>query len=227
MTHSANQHAIPYSMVPIPAGEVALRDDRIKRSWTEQVDAFMLAAYPVTNALFASVMPSPLRPKESSPDAPVTDVSWLEAIAFCNALSEREGLAPCYAIGEDGETVVWDRRAGGYRLPTEAEWQYACKAGTSGYRYGELDDIAWYSGNSEGGVRKVGGKKPNDWGLYDMLGNVWEWCWDIYDADVYGSYRVFRGGSWAEEARGCGATCRRRSHPTFRIDDLGFRLART
>jgi formylglycine-generating enzyme required for sulfatase activity len=117
--------------------------------------------------------------------------------------------------------------ADGYRLPTEAEWQYACKAGTTGYRYGELDEIAWYEENSEGGVHEVGKKGPNAWGLHDMLGNVWEWCWDLYDEEVYGSYRVFRGGSWAEEDRGCGATCRRRSHPTFGIDDLGFRLARS
>ena len=70
-------------------------------------------------------------------------------------------------------------------------------------------------------------KEPNAWGLYDMLGNVWEWCYDLYDENVYGSYRIFRGGSWAEGARGCGATYRRRSHPTFHIDDLGFRLARS
>ncbi|NCC82385.1 MAG: formylglycine-generating enzyme family protein, partial [Clostridia bacterium] len=106
------------------------------------------------------------------------------------------------------------------------EWQYACKAGSTGYRYGDIDEIAWYSGNSNGSIQEMGLKKPNSWGLYDMLGNIWEWCWDLYDESTYGSYRIFRGGSWAESERGCGATCRRRGHPSFGIDDLGFRLAR-
>jgi len=148
-------------------------------------------------------------------------------VSFCNLLSRQSGLQECYKVSDDGEGVVCDWEADGYRLPTEAEWQYGCKAGTGGYRYGELDEIAWYEENSGGMAHEVGKKLPNAWGLYDMLGNVWEWCWDIYDVNVYGSYRLFRGGSWAEEERGCGATCRRRSHPTFRIDDLGFRLARS
>lgn len=142
-------------------------------------------------------------------------------------MRRHSGLKECYSVSDDSESVVWNGEADGYRLPTEAEWQYACKAGTGGYRYGELDEIAWYHENSGGMVHQVGQKRPNAWGLYDMLGNVWEWCWDVYEENVYGSYRFFRGGSWAEEARGCGATCRRRSHPTFRIDDLGFRLARS
>lgn len=123
--------------------------------------------------------------------------------------------------------MTYEWAADGYRLPTDAEWQYACKAGTSGYRYGQIDDIAWYADNSDGRIHDVGGKAPNPWGLFDMLGNVWEWCWDLYDEDMYGSYRILRGGGWAESERGCGATVRRRSHPTFTIDDLGFRLARS
>lgn len=211
-------------MVNIPAGDVHLRDDRVKREWIVQVDAFQIAKIPVTQSLYSSIMNLVACYSEDA-KIPITEVSWWDAIAFCNLISRHSSLDECYTVND--EEVVWNKEANGYRLPTEAEWQYACKAGTNGYRYGELEAIAWYRENSEGGIREVGKKEPNAWGLYDMLGNVWEWCWDIYDPDIYGSYRVFRGGSWAEEARGCGATCRRRSHPTFRIDDLGFRLARS
>ncbi|MDQ0114204.1 formylglycine-generating enzyme required for sulfatase activity [Paenibacillus harenae] len=214
-----------YPMVKIAAGEVELRDDRIKKRWTAEVNTFMLAPVPVTKALYDSILAQ--QSTNDHPQEPVVNVSWLDAITFCNLLSQRSGLETCYSVSDDGESVVWDLGTNGYRLPTEAEWQYACKAGTTGYRYGELDEIAWFDENSESTAHEVGQKQPNAWGLYDMLGNVWEWCWDLYDVNVYGSYRVFRGGSWAEEARGCGATCRRRSHPTFRIDDLGFRLARS
>ncbi|WP_174551318.1 formylglycine-generating enzyme family protein [Paenibacillus tianmuensis] len=213
-------------MVTIPAGEIELRDDRIKTTWTAQINSFLLAPVPVTTAIYSSIVHKTVGPYDK-PQLPVVDVSWNDAILFCNLLSRHLGLQECYSISDDGENVVWNREANGYRLPMEAEWQYACKAGTGGYRYGELDEIAWYDENSGGMVHQVGQKRPNAWGLHDMLGNVWEWCWDIYDEKVYGSYRIFRGGSWAEEARGCGATCRRRSHPTFRIDDLGFRLARS
>ncbi len=93
-------------------------------------------------------------------------------------------------------------------------------------RYGDLNEIAWYKGNSEGSTHPVGQKQANLYGLYDLLGNVWEWCHDIYDEEVYGSYRIFRGGGWSDEARSVMATNRRRSHPEkFKIDDLGFRIA--
>jgi formylglycine-generating enzyme required for sulfatase activity len=136
-------------------------------------------------------------------------------------------LTPAYRLARDVELVECDPSADGYRLPNEAEWEHACRAGTTGARYGPLDDIAWYRGNSHERIHEVGGKRPNAWGLFDMLGNIWEWCWDIYDPGVYLSYRVLRGGGWFDEHWSCRASVRRRSHPTFQIDDVGFRLARS
>jgi formylglycine-generating enzyme required for sulfatase activity len=204
-------------MVEIPGGVVDLRDDRLGTRWQVEIAPFLLGAFPVTAAR--------LDPAESE-NVPLTNVSWLDAIDLCNRLSADAGHAPAYVRNPGTDDVACDWTADGYRLPTDAEWQYACKAGTSGYRYGSIDEIAWYADNSGGHLHDVGGKGPNPWGLFDMLGNVWEWCWDLYDEEVYGSYRILRGGGWADEARGCGASVRRRSHPTFRIDDLGFRVAR-
>jgi formylglycine-generating enzyme required for sulfatase activity len=212
-------------MITIPPGRVTLSDRRTQRSWPVEVAAYRLAALPVTQAHYLEV--TGRRPSAAHGDAlPVEGVSWRDAIGFCNALSRREGLAPAYRV-RGADDVEWDAAADGYRLPTEAEWEHACRAGTTGPRYGPLDEIAWYRGNSGGRIHDVGGKRPNAWGLYDMLGNVWEWCWDIYDAEVYGSYRVLRGGGWFDEHWSCRASVRRRSHPTFQIDDVGFRVARS
>lgn len=204
---------------PVPAGRVTLSDRRTRTSWTEDVAPFAIAEHLVTVDLYTRVA--------GGPDArrPVTDISWFDAVRFCNALSVRDGLRPAYAV--DGEDVTWDRSADGFRLPTDAEWEHACRAGTGGPRYGPLDDVAWYRGNSGERIHDVGAKAPNPWGLSDVLGNAWEWCWDLYDPEVYGSYRVLRGGGWFDEHWSCRASVRRRSHPTLRIDDVGFRLART
>ena len=115
----------------------------------------------------------------------------------------------------------------GYRLPSEVEWQYACKASTTGYTYGKLHDIAWYNENSNGEIHDVGQKEPNAWGLYDMLGTFGNGvmiCMMKQCTDHTAFFVVVVG---LKQMRGCGATCRRRSHPTFHIDDLGFRLARS
>jgi formylglycine-generating enzyme required for sulfatase activity len=208
-------------MVALPAGQVTLSDRRTQREWQVELPPYQLAAFPVTQAQYADITGQ--RPSTAEGDLlPVESVSWWDAIQFCNALSQREGLTPAY----HGDGDEWDDTADGYRLPTEAEWEYACRAGTAGPRYGELDDIAWYRGNSDDRIHEVGGKQPNAWGLYDMLGNAWDWCWDIYDAEVYGSYRSLRGGGWFDEHWSCRASVRRRSHPTLRIDDVGFRVAR-
>jgi formylglycine-generating enzyme len=213
-------------MIAIPPGQVTLSDRRTQRSWSIELAPYRLAAFPITQARYAQVTGQ--SPSTTQGDQlPVEGVSWWEAVRFCNDLSQREGQAPAYRPLTDVEGIEWDASADGYRLPTEAEWEHACRGGTTGARYGLLDEIAWHRGNSGERTQEVGGKQPNAWGLYDMLGNVWEWCWDVYDAEVYGTYRVLRGGGWSDEHWSCRASVRRRSHPTFQIDDLGFRVARS
>lgn len=213
-------------MVEIPAGHIELRDDRTKNRWTVEIKPFLLAKFPVTQALYFAVTnedPSTIKGSKH----PVETVTWKEAVSFCNKLSILAGMHPSYEIRGEGEEISFDITANGFRLPTEAEWEYACKAGTIGNRYAELHQVAWFKDNSSLTTHIVGQKEPNPWGLYDMLGNVWEWCSDIYDETVYGSYRIFRGGGWADEERSVMSTTRRRSHPLkFKIDDLGFRIAR-
>ncbi|QSB14061.1 formylglycine-generating enzyme family protein [Natronosporangium hydrolyticum] len=210
-------------MVSVPAGEVTLSDRRTQRRWPVALEPYRLAAFPVTQAQYFAVTGE--RPSAAAGDQlPVEQVSWWDGIRFCNALSTREGLPLAYHLDPSAGTVEHVSSAG-YRLPTEAEWEHAARAGTTGPRYGPLDEIAWYRGNSHERIHEVGGKQPNLWGLSDMLGNVWEWCWDIYDAEVYGTYRVLRGGGWFDEHWSCRVAVRRRSHPTYQIDDVGFRVA--
>ncbi|GGQ08981.1 formylglycine-generating enzyme family protein [Streptomyces roseolilacinus] len=217
-------------MAAVPGGLVTLTDRRTRRSWAVDVAPYLLGTVPVTREWYARVTGE--RPGDGGAGQgrlPVEGVSWGDAVRFCNALSRREGLAPAYRVHGDGDEaeVTWERSADGYRLPTEAEWEHACRAGTGGPRYGPLDEVAWYRGNSRERPHPVGGRLPNAWGLYDMLGNVWEWCWDVYDAEVYGAYRVLRGGGWFDEHWSCRASVRRRSHPAYRVDDVGFRVARS
>lgn len=213
-------------MVSIPKGKIELRDDRTKEKWTVEIEPYSLLKFPVTQDLYFEITnENPSTFKGNS--LPVESVTFKDAVIFCNKLSVRAGLTASYEIHEEGEEITFEKSEGGFRLPTEAEWEYACKAGTTGIRYGELDLIAWYKDNSENTTHNVGQKMPNQWGLYDMLGNVWEWCSDLYDTEVYGSYRVFRGGGFCDMERSVMATTRRRSHPTkFKIDDLGFRIAK-
>lgn len=217
---------IQTNMTRIGGGDIRMRDDRVKSSWTEQIRPFLASRFPVTQKLYEEVTgdaPSAY----PGDDCPVERVSWLDAVRFCNQLSVMSGLAQAYSISPGDDFAAWDTQCTGYRLLTDEEWQFACQAGRPDPVYGPLSEIAWYKENSGGHTHPVGQKRPNAWGLHDMLGNVWEWCWNQYDPNVYGPYRIFRGGGWADEPRGCLATNRRRSHPTFKIDDLGFRIARS
>lgn len=157
-------------------------------------------------------------------DRPASGMAWFEAVDLCNRLSAAHGLRPAYTV--DDRRVHWDVRADGFRLPTEAEWEYACRAGTSGPRYGDLREVAWTSLDDPDGPQPVGRKRPSAFGLHDMLGNVWEWCWDYLDPARYGDYRVFRGGSWADPPWSVRASTRRGSAPDAVVDGVGLRLAR-
>ena len=205
---------------------------------------FYLGVTEVTQGQYRAVTGKSPSSFKGPDDLPVQGVSWLDAIEFCNVLSEQGGFAPFYRL--DGANVtVPDWSGGGYRLPTEAEWEYACRAGsTTKYSFGDdesrLGEYAWYDKNSGSRMHVVGKKAPNAFGLYDMHGNVWEWCWDGYAGDYYrtspgadptglsvgASVRVYRGGSWGSLPRYARSAYRDWYAPGYRNDFLGFRVAR-
>ena len=156
-------------------------------------------------------------------DLPVENVSWIDAVVFCNKLSEKAGLEPAYSINK--YNVEWNRNANGYRLPTVEEWQYAAKGGEN-YEYSgsdNLDEVGWYDGNSGSKTHPVAQKKPNGYGLYDMSGNVWEWCWDSNSS----KYRYYCGGSWHYNANGCEVGDRGYNDAIITSNNLGFRVVRS
>ena len=171
---------------------------------------------------------------------PVIKVNWFDAVDYCNWRSQREGLREVYQIKQQQVSPNW--QANGYRLPTEAEWEYAARGGqqSQGFEYAGsniLDEVAWYDKNSGGKTHLVGEKKANELGLYDLSGNVWEWCWDWYGdypskaiedpkGPDTGTYRVRRGGSWRRNAIGARVAYRYNRNPDYRFNNVGFRLAR-
>jgi formylglycine-generating enzyme required for sulfatase activity len=181
---------------------------------------------------------------QSTDQHPVHNVSWLDAVRFCNTLSEQENVKPFYVIsGDQVQVPDWD--GPGYRLPTEAEWEYACRAGTkTRYSFGdgesELPEHAWYERFAGGRTHVVGQKQPNAWGLYDMHGNVWEWCWDVYGESSYqhasdrdpkgpagGTRRVLRGGSFNDYPIVLRSATRGRDVAGNRDGYNGLRIARS
>ncbi|MDA1016282.1 MAG: SUMF1/EgtB/PvdO family nonheme iron enzyme [Planctomycetota bacterium] len=199
---------------------------------------FLLGKYAVTQAEYEAVMGKNPSQFTGNNRQPVENVSWLDAVEFCNRLSDQHGLANYYqrkgddVTGEGGE---------GFRLPTEAEWEYACRAGTStrynlGDAESDLKRAGWYGANAGKTTHPVGEKEPNSWGLFDMHGNVYEWCWDWFAnyeqsptddprGPARASFRAYRGGSWSDSAQGCRSASRGRITPSNRYSDLGFRLA--
>ncbi len=259
-------------MVPIVGGKFLMGDETgdlweaCRPVHPVRLDAFRLANVPVTwwqfgLYLFAIQQEQQLESKGGSGGVqgnhPVVSVSWYEAVAYCNWLSEHVGLESAYVIDRDQsdpnnlneeDNQKWTVRVvdgvAGYRLPSEAEWEYACRAATTTrYSFGDQEDqlseYAWFEDNSDSHAHPVGAKKPNAWGLYDMHGNVWEWCQDWFGESYYeemvdsnpkgpdrGSNRVYRGGSWNFDARDCRSAYRPGDDPGNRNGYLGFRLAR-
>ncbi|WAP50665.1 SUMF1/EgtB/PvdO family nonheme iron enzyme [Arthrobacter sp. ATA002] len=204
---------------PLPAGTVDLHDARRRRHWSVELEPFSIGVVPVTEAKYAQVMGD----DKSSAMSPVVDLSWLDAVRFCNAASIHDGLVPV-CVMDDGK-VTWQTEGTGYRLPTEAEWEYACRAGTTGPHYGSLGRIAWAADDQVDEPQAVGLKQPNAFGLYDTLGNAWEWCWDLLDPARYGDYRVFRGGGFADKRWSVRASTRRGGAPGMKHPDVGLRVA--
>ncbi len=227
-------------MMGSPASETGRYSSEVRHRVTLTRD-FLLASTAVTQGQRRAVMgTNPSRFKGD--DLPVEQVSWYDAVEFCNGLSAREGLTPAYRIS--GKSVDWARSADGYRLPTESEWEYSCRAGTStrfwsGDSDSDLGRVGWFGSNSGGETRPVGGKPSNAWGLYDVHGNVWEWCWDWHGDYPSGSVtdpagpssgadRVLRGGSWDSSlARSCRSANRNHDDPGLRYYTLGLRPARS
>jgi formylglycine-generating enzyme required for sulfatase activity len=207
-------------------GESGRNSDELQHQVTIS-KGFYMSKYEITQAEWKAVMGS--NPSYfKGDDLPVEGVSWYDAVAYCNALSEKMGLTPAYTIAYSiNKTIVmWNRDANGYRLPTEAEWEYACRAGTTTAYYSgdRVVSAGWYDSNSGGRTHPGGEKKENAFGLYDMHGNVWEWCWDWYgdydtssladpDGATSGGSRVLRGGSWNYDAKSARSAIRNRENP--------------
>ena len=233
-------------MIQLPGGTFMMGDESEVDSPPHEVSvsSFFIDTHLVTQEEYEKLMlDNPSRWKGSK--NPVEQVRWSDAVRYCNARSEAEGLQPCY----DLNTWKCDFSANGYRLPTEAEWEYACRAGSKTvYFFGndsfKLKDYAWFDKNSGGKPQPVGQKTPNARGLYDMCGNVWEWCNDFYKVDYYqespkdnprgpesGETKVVRGGAWKFSAESCRSGYRYNEDPgyadvCFGYDIYGFRCVR-
>ena len=233
-------------MVQIPGGQFTMgdKDEPDAPPHEVVVSPFLMDKFLVTQEHYQRLMGN--NPSRWKADKnPVEQVRWSDGVKFCNARSLAESLTPCYNL----DTWECNFGADGYRLPTEAEWECACRAGTkTAYFFGDspsqLEDYAWVDKNSGGHPQPVGQKKPNAWGLYDICGNLWQWCNDFYGVDYYGQSppenprgpregdtRVVRGGAWKFSADNCRCGYRYNENPgyvdvCFGYDIYGFRCVR-
>jgi formylglycine-generating enzyme required for sulfatase activity len=216
------------------------------------VSSFWISKHEVTQKEWMDVMgAAPELPwfsiRGMGDNFPAYNISWYDAVKFCNTLSDNEGLTKAYSLSGSviRPTVELVPGAEGYRLPTEAEWEYAARGGkdSEGYTYSgsnTVDDVAWYTGNSESKTHSVGGKQANELGLYDMSGNVWEWCWDGYGSysssaqtnptptgDTSSTGCVLRGGCWNYSDSHARSASRDHAHLSYQRSDIGFRVARS
>lgn len=224
------------------------------------VSSFRMSQHEITMEQFVAVtgLANPSSSFTGVVNGPVQNVNWYHALVFCNKLSAADGLTPVYSISGTTNTASWgaiptssnaiwnavvaDWSANGYRLPTEAEWQFAAQErnNPNNYTYAgsnTIDGVAWYTSNSSSTTHTVGTKAANELGLYDMSGNVWEWTWDRmggypagtqtdYRGAASGAVRVQRGGSWFSDASGCTVAIRGGNYPDDQYDAVGFRVVR-
>ena len=233
----------------VPENFVLVEGGSFTRSgYSVTLDSFYIDKYQLTQKEWLEVMGS--NPSYFNGDNnPVERITWYNVVEYCNKRSIMEDLAPCYSINGNTSpsswtsgTIVCDWAADGYRLPTEAEWEYAARGGnqSKGYTYSgsnTLNDVGWYSSNSGNKTHPVGEKQSNELGIYDMSGNVWEWCWDWYASypsssqsnpkgPDSGSHRVRRGGSYNVYDGYCTVSYRNHLYPSHSYDYLGVRLVR-
>ena len=251
--HTISVQGQDYTMVALPPGSFWMGNQNVDAESDEKprhrvtiTRGFMIGDSQLTQEFFEAVGGhNPSQYKQTG--HPVERVSWLDVIRWCNQLSEQQGLKPAYTIMSGGEAdlpkVLWNQLTDGYRLPTEAEWEYAARAGANFTYAGSNrpDEVAWFgSSRRREGQRtyQVKGKQPNGWGLYDMSGNIWEWCWgDMREyttedvTDPIGStdtgYSICRGGSNYLDARQTRCSYRMRYATSYRSLFVGFRLVRT
>lgn len=186
---------------------------------------FSILATEVTQELYESVMGENPSKFNGEKNLPVEQVSWYDAVEFCNKLSKEAGLEPAYSI--NGSSVEWNRNASGFRLPTVEEWQYAAKGGQD-YKYSgsdKLDEVGWYGGSIGSKTHPVAQKNSNVYGLYDMSGNVWEWCGGPYPN--YSRSRYCCGGSWYSSADYCEVGDKREADANNSSSSFGFRIVRS